>query len=207
MKYLLLTFSLVLAGCATKPIEYSDLGSATKLVVGSGDSRWQMKGAELNAYLGTFETEEPRLSFVHNTQKGKIKINGRTYPLEYAEEKCATRPAIIGIDAGDRVLRIKQNKAFFIGQVPLSPFAMPLITDELAPNSTQGGFTDQKTGRVLVLLYPNGMTQPKRGVTFMVTGKTKYAQNPKPKNGRQVCMRYNLQISIVGSWKPVGEHE
>jgi hypothetical protein len=109
MKLVIVILAFMTAGCTTPSFERADLFSATRLTIGSGELRRQLKGSELTEYLATFEPYTPStFTLVHNTQKGTITIKGRRYPIEYREVKIAGRPAIITVINGEKKFSIKQ---------------------------------------------------------------------------------------------------
>jgi len=101
---------IALFGCSSPEISFKDLHKAEELIISSG-KEWEIhyKGKELANYLSTFHEEEPTLTFVVSTRKGKIKVNGYWYPVKYSEEKRASRPAIINIIVGNKNIRIRQK--------------------------------------------------------------------------------------------------
>ena len=109
MKIVITIIGLVLlAGCTTS-ITFEDLNNAEALVISPG-KKWEQsyRGEELTTYLSTFREEEPSLTLVSSSQKGKIKVNGRWYPIEYSEVKTADKKAIITINQNDNFIYIKQ---------------------------------------------------------------------------------------------------
>lgn len=100
-----------LSGCAAPLLKFNDLKSAEELLISPG-KEWEIhyKGQKLLDYLSTFrEYSSADFVLVHNSQKGKMRINGYWYPVEYCEIKSADRPAIIIIKySNDKLLRIGQ---------------------------------------------------------------------------------------------------
>ncbi len=101
---------LLLSGCVSPPISYQELRDAEELVISEGkEYEKRYKGEALAEYLSTFKESRMGLVIISGKEEGEIKVDGHWYPVEYWEEKAATRPAIITIMCDPNPIQIRQN--------------------------------------------------------------------------------------------------